>query len=245
MWTLTILSIHAVSPEPNNHSRRKILRFGMRPERRGVQGDRIPAQGSGKDKSWRRRRQRRFSRRPVSPRRAPRPLADRLRPERLADVVGQDHLLGPNGAHHPHARLGFPRLVGLLGAAGNREDHGGASPRRRHRPRIRPDLGSLLRRRRSQEGVRRRAQPARGRQGDAALRRRDPSLQPRPAGFLPAGDGGRHGDAGRRHHREPVLRAQRRASVAGPRPGLPAARCRGDGEAPRPRRGGGGAEAAP
>jgi len=29
---------------------------------------------------------------------APRPLADRLRPERLADVVGQDHLLGRDGA---------------------------------------------------------------------------------------------------------------------------------------------------
>ena len=29
---------------------------------------------------------------------APRPLADRLRPEKLADVVGQDHLLGPDGA---------------------------------------------------------------------------------------------------------------------------------------------------
>ena len=28
---------------------------------------------------------------------APRPLADRLRPETLADVVGQDHLLGPEG----------------------------------------------------------------------------------------------------------------------------------------------------
>src|SRR5579871_6075189 len=28
----------------------------------------------------------------------PRPLADRLRPEQLADVVGQDHLLGPDGA---------------------------------------------------------------------------------------------------------------------------------------------------
>ena len=28
---------------------------------------------------------------------APRPLADRQRPERLADVVGQDHLLGPDG----------------------------------------------------------------------------------------------------------------------------------------------------
>ncbi|KAA2244163.1 replication-associated recombination protein A [Salinarimonas soli] len=29
---------------------------------------------------------------------APRPLADRLRPERLPDVVGQDHLVGPDGA---------------------------------------------------------------------------------------------------------------------------------------------------
>src|ERR1700687_4969517 len=29
---------------------------------------------------------------------APRPLADKLRPNKLADVVGQDHLLGPDGA---------------------------------------------------------------------------------------------------------------------------------------------------
>ena len=29
---------------------------------------------------------------------APRPLADKLRPDALADVVGQDHLLGPDGA---------------------------------------------------------------------------------------------------------------------------------------------------
>jgi putative ATPase len=29
---------------------------------------------------------------------APRPLADKLRPTRLSDVVGQDHLLGPDGA---------------------------------------------------------------------------------------------------------------------------------------------------
>jgi putative ATPase len=28
---------------------------------------------------------------------APHPLADRLRPQRLADIVGQDHLLGPDG----------------------------------------------------------------------------------------------------------------------------------------------------
>jgi len=35
-------------------------------------------------------------RRPAPPS-GPRPLADRLRPERLADVIGQDHLLGPDG----------------------------------------------------------------------------------------------------------------------------------------------------
>ncbi len=29
---------------------------------------------------------------------APRPLADRLRPPKLDEVVGQDHLLGPDGA---------------------------------------------------------------------------------------------------------------------------------------------------
>src|SRR5260370_38200586 len=29
---------------------------------------------------------------------APRPLADKLRPQKLADVVGQGHLLGPDGA---------------------------------------------------------------------------------------------------------------------------------------------------
>ena len=29
---------------------------------------------------------------------APHPLADRLRPRSLADVVGQDHILGPDGA---------------------------------------------------------------------------------------------------------------------------------------------------
>ena len=30
-------------------------------------------------------------------REAPRPLANKLRPQKLADVVGQDHLLGPDG----------------------------------------------------------------------------------------------------------------------------------------------------
>jgi putative ATPase len=42
---------------------------------------------------------------------APRPLADKLRPQRLADVVGQDHLLGPEGAL---ARLLDTRTLGSL-----------------------------------------------------------------------------------------------------------------------------------
>ena len=44
---------------------------------------------------------------------APRPLADKLRPTRLADVVGQDHLLGPDGAGALTRMLGA-RMLGSL-----------------------------------------------------------------------------------------------------------------------------------
>ncbi len=41
---------------------------------------------------------------------APHPLADRLRPQKLADVVGQDHLIGPDGPiGRMLARSGSPR----------------------------------------------------------------------------------------------------------------------------------------
>jgi putative ATPase len=39
---------------------------------------------------------------------APHPLADRLRPQRLAEVVGQDHLLGPEG---PIGRMAASRQL--------------------------------------------------------------------------------------------------------------------------------------
>jgi len=42
---------------------------------------------------------------------APRPLADKLRPTKLSDVVGQDHLLGPDGAL---ARMLDTRTLGSL-----------------------------------------------------------------------------------------------------------------------------------
>jgi putative ATPase len=42
---------------------------------------------------------------------APRPLADRLRPAALADVIGQDHLLGPDG---PITRMVESRTLSSL-----------------------------------------------------------------------------------------------------------------------------------
>ena len=45
---------------------------------------------------------------------APRPLADRLRPQNLAEVVGQDHLIGPQGALSRLLRDGAARGLGSL-----------------------------------------------------------------------------------------------------------------------------------
>ena len=42
---------------------------------------------------------------------APRPLADKLRPDQLGEVVGQDHLLGPDGAL---TRMLYTRSLGSL-----------------------------------------------------------------------------------------------------------------------------------
>jgi putative ATPase len=49
---------------------------------------------------------------------APRPLADRLRPKSLADVVGQDHLLGPEGPIGRMVAAGRPHSVILWGPPG-------------------------------------------------------------------------------------------------------------------------------
>ncbi|WP_137391613.1 replication-associated recombination protein A [Rhodoligotrophos defluvii] len=51
-------------------------------------------------------------------REAPRPLADRLRPESLADVVGQDHLVGPEGVFTRMLRSGRFGSVILWGPPG-------------------------------------------------------------------------------------------------------------------------------
>ena len=125
----------------------------------------------------------------------------------------------------------------FLGAAGHRQDHGGAASGARDRALFRADFGDLFRRRRSEESVRRGARAPRDRAGDAALRRRDSPLQSRPAGLLPAGDGRRHHRAGRRDHGKPVVRTDRAAVVARARPGVQAARRGGGRKAACPRRG--------
>jgi len=49
---------------------------------------------------------------------APRPLADRLRPKALGEVVGQDHLLGPNGPIGRMVAQGRPHSIILWGPPG-------------------------------------------------------------------------------------------------------------------------------
>src|SRR3569833_671466 len=46
---------------------------------------------------------------------APRPLADRLRPKTLAEVVGQDHLLSPEGPLGRMVANGRPHSIILWG----------------------------------------------------------------------------------------------------------------------------------
>jgi len=49
---------------------------------------------------------------------APRPLADRLRPKSLAEVVGQDHLLSPEGPLGRMVASARPHSVILWGPPG-------------------------------------------------------------------------------------------------------------------------------
>src|SRR5262245_30669025 len=50
---------------------------------------------------------------------APRPLADRLRPKTLAEVVGQDHLVGPEGTLTRMLRSGRVQSMILWGPPGS------------------------------------------------------------------------------------------------------------------------------
>ena len=146
----------------------------------------------------------------------PRPLADRLRPRTLEEVVGQDHLLGPDGTLTRMLARGSLASLILWGPPGV----GKTTIARLLAARsglafvqlsaVFSGVADL--KRAFDEAARRRRSGRR----HAAVRRRDPSLQPCPAGRFSAGGGDRHDHADRRHHGEPVLRAERRAAVALP-----------------------------
>ena len=132
----------------------------------------------------------------------------------------------PAGAGPGPARGDRERRAALddpVGTAGLGQDHAGLADGARGRRALRGVLGRALRRQGDPRGRRRggrRASPPAAE--DHPVRRRDPSLQPRPAGRLPAPRREGHDRADRRHHRESVVRGELRAAV--PLPRLRAAR---------------------
>ena len=142
------------------------------------------------------------------------PLADRLRPRALAEVVGQDHITGPEGAIGRMVAAGRLSSMILWGPPGTGKTTHRPPARRCGRPALHLDQRGVLRRRRPEEGVRRSQDRRARRPAHVAVRGRDPPLQPRAAGRLPALRRGRHRHPGRRDHRKPQLRTQRRACSA-------------------------------
>ena len=174
---------------------------------------------------------------------APRPLADRLRPRSLAEIVGQEALIGPDGAL---TRMLATRSLGSLvfwGPPGTGKTtvarllaketdlefkqisaiHSGVA-----------ELKKISSRRRvpvARRGGGRSSSSTRFRSASTVRSRTFSSPSWRTAYLR---------NARRRDHREPVLRAQRRASFPCSGPRLQATRCRGASEdrccAPKRRR---------
>jgi putative ATPase len=118
--------------------------------------------------------------------RADAPLADRLRPRALAEVVGQEHLTGPEGAIGRMVRPGGCPSMILWGPPGT----GKTSIARLLADAVGMRFAAVsavfsgvadLKKVFAEADVARQ-----GRAAHAAVRGRDPPLQPRPAGQLPA-----------------------------------------------------------
>ena len=160
---------------------------------------------------------------PSARRRAPAPGSARRSPSacgraRSTRCAGRTPWSAPGAPAARAGRAGRAALADPLGAARLRQDDARAPARRapghgasRPSPPCSPGVKECARRssRARASGARR---PAHG-----ALHRRDPPLQPRPAGRAAAARRGGHRDADRRHHREPLLRGDRAAALALPR----------------------------
>ena len=144
------------------------------------------------------------------------PLAERMRPRSLDEVVGQATLVGRRRGAAPARRARRAAVPHALGTARVRQDDRRAAAGGRLRRRAGEVLGRALGGEGGAGGDGGGAAPARRhRPSHRALRRRGAPLQQGAAGRLPALRRERRHRAHRRHDREPLLRAQRRAAVAG------------------------------
>ena len=145
------------------------------------------------------------------------PLAVRMRPASLDEVVGQDHLLAPGARCAGSSRATAPSSVILYGPPGT-----GKTTLARLIPgatgRAFEQLSALNAGVKDVRGVieaARRRRPRPNRPAHRAVHRRDPPVQPDPAGRPARRGGGPGRRSGRRDHREPVLlRRRRRCSRA-------------------------------
>ena len=144
------------------------------------------------------------------------PLADRLRPQNLDEIVGQEHLTGPDGAIGRMVAAGKLSSMILWGPPGT----GKTSIARlladavglRFVPISAVFSGVADLKKIFAEARDRRSRRA----AHLIVRGRDPPLQSRATGWLPALCRGRHRYPRRGDDREPQLRAECRAPVALP-----------------------------
>ena len=168
---------------------------------------------------------------------APRPLADKLRPQTLAEVVGQDHLLGPDGAL---ARMLATRSLGSLvfwGPPGTGKTTVArllAKETDLQFEQISAVFSGVADLKKVFDTARARRETGKGTLLFVDEVHRFNRAQ--QDSFLPVMEDGTIVLVGATTE-NPVVRAQRRAAVARPRAGFQVARCRGGREAARPRRG--------
>ena len=142
------------------------------------------------------------------------PLAVRMRPRTLDELVGQQHLLAPGSPLRRLIEGDQPMSLLLWGPPGTGKTTIASIVSQADQPPVRRGVGGR-RRRQGGPGRHRRCPAHAGprRTRDGAVRRRGAPLHQGPAGRAAARGGEPLGDAGRGHHREPVLLGDLPAAV--------------------------------